>query len=57
MRALLNYLELIFTAAGIGVIFLITALIHPQGMSSWQVAGITATAVGVIHGVLFWIVR
>jgi uncharacterized membrane protein (UPF0182 family) len=57
MRTLLNQLELIFTVAGIGVILLVTLVVHPQDMTTWQVAAITATAVGLIHGVLFWLVR
>ena len=57
MRFVLRYLELIFTAAGLAVIFGVTALVHPTGTSPWMMAAITATAVGIIHGVLFWFVR
>ena len=57
MKFLLKYLELVFTAAGLFVIFGVTALVHPADLSSWAVAAVTATLVGVIHGVLFWIVR
>jgi membrane protein implicated in regulation of membrane protease activity len=57
MKFVLRYLELIFTAAGLLVIFGATALVHPTGASNWAVAAVTATIVGVIHGVLFWIVR
>ena len=57
MKFVLRYLELIFTAAGLLVIFGVTALFHPADTSSRAVAAITATLVGVIHGVLFWIVR
>lgn len=57
MKFVLRYLELIFTAAGLVVIFGVTALVHPAETSSWAVAAVTATLVGVIHGVLFWIIR
>lgn len=57
MSFLLRYLEIIFTLAGLAVIFLVTALVKPTAASSWQVAAITATAVGVIHGLLFWVIR
>lgn len=57
MRSLLNQLELIFTVAGVGVILLVTLMVHPSGMTAWQVAAMTATVVGLIHGVLFWLVR
>ena len=54
---LLRNLELIFTAAGLLVILGITQLVHPAGFNSWEVAAITSILVGVIHGVLFWVVR
>ena len=57
MKFLLKYLEILFTAAGLVVIFLAVVLFVPSGMSPWRVAAITATLVGVIHGVLFWLVR
>jgi len=57
MNFLLRYLELVFTAAGLLVIFGVTALVHPQGIDASTVAAITATLVGVVHGVLFWAVR
>jgi divalent metal cation (Fe/Co/Zn/Cd) transporter len=57
LNFILRYLELIFTAAGLLVIFGVTAWFHPEGFDAPTVAAITATAVGVIHGVLFWAVR
>lgn len=57
MRTFSNYLEIIFTIAGLAVIFLVSALFHPGGYDTWQVAAITATAVGVVHGLLFWFIR
>lgn len=57
MNFVLRHLELVFTVAGLGVIFGVTAFFHPDDTSPWTVAAITATAVGVIHGALFWLVR
>jgi ABC-type Co2+ transport system permease subunit len=57
MKFILRYLELTFTVAGLAVIFAAALLFARQGASYWRVAAITATIVGVIHGVLFWIVR
>jgi len=58
-----DYLELIFTALGVIVILVVPALfsryytIHLGTAYPWRVAAITATAVGIIHGILFFIVR
>jgi divalent metal cation (Fe/Co/Zn/Cd) transporter len=57
LNFLLRYLELVFTAAGLLVIFGVTALVHPEGIDTSTVAAVTAILVGVIHGVLFWAVR
>lgn len=57
MKFFLRHLELFLTAAGLVVIFGVTALFHPAGSNPWAVAAVTAIAVGVIHGVLFWLVR
>jgi hypothetical protein len=57
MRFFLRYLEILFTLAGLAVIFLAVLLFAPRGASPWRVAAITATLVGIIHGVLFWLIR
>jgi hypothetical protein len=57
MNFILRYLELVFTVVGLGVIFGVTALFSPRGATIWEVAAITAAVVGVIHGLLFWLVR
>ncbi|HEY0969052.1 MAG TPA: hypothetical protein VGD88_16795 [Opitutaceae bacterium] len=56
MKAFLNNLELILTAAGLVVIFGAT-LLTPATANRWEVAAVTAIAVGVLHGVIFWLVR
>jgi hypothetical protein len=57
MKFLLRYLEIVFTLAGLAVIFLAVLLITPRNASRWEVAAVAATLVGVIHGLLFWLVR
>jgi len=57
MGFFLRHLELFLTAAGLVVIFGVTALFHPADTSPWTVATVTAVAVGVLHGFLFWLVR
>ncbi len=57
MKFILKYLEILFTLAGLAVIFLAVLIFAPMGAGPWQVAAITATLVGVIHGALFWLIR
>lgn len=57
MRTFLNNMELYLTAAGIAVTVLLPSIGGWQGSAWWQVAAITATLVGLIHGMLFWVVR
>ncbi|CAA9347639.1 MAG: hypothetical protein AVDCRST_MAG11-3319 [uncultured Gemmatimonadaceae bacterium] len=56
-RALLRNLELILTAAGLGVIAAVPAVLRPTPERYWTVVAATAVGVGVVHGVLFWLVR
>lgn len=57
MKFVLKYLEILFTLAGLAVIFLAVLIFSPAIASPWKVAAVAATLVGVIHGVLFWLVR
>ena len=57
MKFFLKYLELFLSAAGLGVIFLVPLLLSVPGWTDWEVAGITAALVGVLHGLIFWGVR
>lgn len=58
MRKLLENLELILTAAGLLVIFMVHSFFHwGEEPGSWKFSAFTAIAVGVIHGVIFWLVR
>ncbi len=55
MKPLLRYLELILTAVGVLVIFLIFAIFRDT--TPWKAAAICAVVVGVVHGVIFYLVR
>lgn len=57
MNAFLRHLEIYLTLAGLIVTFAATAWIAPAGVTAWAVAAVTATAVGVLHGLIFWLVR
>lgn len=55
MKHLLDNLEIYLTFAGLAVIFLAAGLFRQYGY--WQALGVTAIAVGVVHGFLFWGIR
>jgi predicted membrane protein len=57
MRFFLRNLELILTLVGLVVVFVVAAIAQAHGVELWHAAAITAVSVGVIHGVLFWLVR
>ncbi len=54
---LINYLELILTGVGLVIISFVLLLFADQGTMPWQAATLIATAVGVLHGIIFWLVR
>lgn len=60
-RHFLDNLELWLSSIGVGVVFAapIILLDHASDDASryWKIAGITAIAVGVLHGIIFWTVR
>lgn len=57
MRFVLRHLELILSVAGLGVIFAVPTLFFRQGSLYLPAMAITAIAVGLLHGVIFWLVR
>jgi hypothetical protein len=57
MKFLLRNLEIILSLAGLAVIFGVTTVLSSFGHDAWTVAAITATSVGVLHGLIFWLVR
>lgn len=56
-RWLLNNIELILTAVGIGVILLSGWVASRSDLSVATATAVSATVVGVIHGILFWLLR
>jgi hypothetical protein len=57
MAFLLANIELILSALGLVVIVLIPVLVDPKPDSLWKVVAVTATTVGLLHGVIFWLIR
>jgi C4-dicarboxylate-specific signal transduction histidine kinase len=58
VRGFLNHIELWLSAAGVVVILLVPGLLLNQADASyWQAMAYTAIAVGVLHGLIFWLVR
>jgi uncharacterized membrane protein YjgN (DUF898 family) len=55
MRKLLEYLELVLTGAGVLVVIIAFAIF--RDVEPWKAAAIAGLAVGVIHGIIFFIVR
>lgn len=55
MKLILRYLELILTAVGVLVVFVIFAIFRTT--TPWKPAALCAVAVGVVHGVIFYLVR
>ncbi len=56
LRAL-NNIELLLSGLGLVVILAVPAVLRPEPRDWWRVTAITAIAVGVLHGVLFWLIR
>ncbi len=56
-RWFLNNIELILTAAGIGVILLSGFVASRSAFAVEMATAVSATVVGVIHGILFWLLR
>lgn len=57
MNFILRNLELLLTALGVAVAFTVPLLFGTDEITLWKVGAITALSVGILHGVLFWIVR
>lgn len=57
MRRLLQNMELHLTAVGLLVILASGLISQNMSTDAWRVTAITATAVGIIHGIIFWLVR
>jgi hypothetical protein len=57
VRAFLNHIELWLSAAGVAIILLIGALLAGDDGGHWKATAYIAIAVGVLHGIIFWVVR
>ncbi|MBC8039116.1 MAG: hypothetical protein H7Y06_01090 [Opitutaceae bacterium] len=57
MQKIIQNLELVLTAAGLLVIFGVHFIFDETYGGSWMIAAVTAIAVGIIHGLIFWLVR
>jgi uncharacterized YccA/Bax inhibitor family protein len=55
MKNLLEYLELVLTAAGVLVVIAIFAIF--RNVAPWKAAAVSALIVGVLHGIIFFVVR
>lgn len=53
----IDNIELWLSGAGIAVIVGVPNLLAPTPGSFWKVAAITAIGVGLLHGVIFWVIR
>ena len=55
MKLLLRYLELVLTFVGVMVVAVVFAIFRDG--APWKPAAVCAVAVGIIHGLIFYIVR
>ena len=57
MQSFLANIELWLSAVGIVVILLVPRLLLGRLPNYWATMAVTAAAVGVLHGLIFWFVR
>ena len=55
----IEHIELWLSALGIAIIWVVPLIVPPGGyvQGYWKVVAITAIAVGIVHGGIFWVVR
>ncbi len=53
----LNNIELALSGLGLIVIVVVPLVLQPGPDAVWQVAAVTAVVVGLLHGVIFWLIR
>ena len=56
-NAFIDHIELWLSGAGLVVILGVPRLVAPAPGTFWRVAAITAIGVGLLHGVIFWVIR
>jgi ABC-type multidrug transport system fused ATPase/permease subunit len=52
-----NNIELVLSTVGLAVIVTVPLLLQPSPDELWRVAAVTAVVVGLLHGVIFWLIR
>lgn len=52
-----NHIELWLSGAGLVIIFGVPMLAGPSGREFWQLMAFIAVGVGLLHGLIFWVVR
>jgi uncharacterized membrane protein SirB2 len=53
----INNIELVLSGLGLAVIVAVPMILQPEPDAVWTVAAITAVVVGVLHGIIFWLIR
>ncbi len=57
MRLIIKHIELWLSGLGLLLILLVPMLLAPGSERSWELTAITAICVGVLHGIIFWLIR
>ena len=57
MKFILDNIELILSGAGLIVIWLVPSFVIYGRYDIWRVTALTAITVGLLHGVIFWLIR
>jgi hypothetical protein len=57
MGFLLANIEIILSIVGLLVILAVPSIANSQPDKFWEVTGITAVLVGLLHGIIFWLIR
>jgi len=57
VNVILRHLELVLSGVGIVVIFAVPIFFFHRPNLRWEAAAVTAAAVGLIHGLIFYLVR
>lgn len=57
MKRVLAHLELLLTGVGLIVVWLVPALVSTDSTPHWKAMALTSILVGVVHGLIFWLVR
>ena len=56
-RIAIENIELLLSGAGLAIILVVPQFIASDGFEYWQATAVTAIAVGLLHGIIFWFIR